>query len=201
LTIPIEIELFSKTEVVQSDFDKNQILKVNMSAITQAKDVNPWFKEPWPWILMTGPFVVICAGIVTTWLAVVSNDGLVSDDYYKQGMTVNQRLQRDHQARDMGMHADVMFSVANVRLLLTAKQTNTYPDKVTVKLMHPTMAGRDQNVLMTSEGQGFYSGQMTEQISGRWHVSIEDPANQWRLQGDWQAESMEPLRLGVQTEK
>jgi len=190
-----------KTEVVQSDFDNNQFFKANMSAMTQVKGGKPWFKEPWPWILMTGPFVVICAGAVTTWLAVVSNDGLVSDDYYKQGMTVNQRLQRDHHARDMGMHADVMFSGANVRLLLTANQANSYPDKVAVKLMHPTMAGRDQNVLMTAEGQGFYSGQMTEQISGRWHVSIEDPANQWRLQGDWQAESMEPLRLGAQTEK
>jgi hypothetical protein len=41
---------------------------------------------------------VIVAGFITAWLAVISNDGLVTDDYYKQGLTVNQRLQRDHQA-------------------------------------------------------------------------------------------------------
>lgn len=150
---------------------------------------------------MAGPLTVICAGVVTTWLAVVSNDGLVTDDYYKQGLAVNQRMQRDHQARDMGMSADVMFSGAKVRLLLSASGTNDFPEKITLKLMHPTVSGQDQNVVMAAEGQGFYGGQMTTQISGRWHVSIEDPANQWRLQGDWQAESMEPLRLGARKEK
>jgi hypothetical protein len=34
--------------------------------------------------------IVIVAGAVTVWLAVVSNDGLVTDDYYKQGLAVNQ---------------------------------------------------------------------------------------------------------------
>lgn len=161
----------------------------------------PWFKEPWPWLLMLGPGVVIVAGIITTWLAVVSNDGLVSDDYYKQGLAVNQRLQRDHQASDLGLHADVMMSGSNVRLLLRADSSAIYPEKITLKLMHPTQAGKDHLVDMISEGQGFYGGRLAAEISGRWHVSIEDPAAQWRLQGDWQADSMEPLRLNARTEK
>lgn len=48
---------------------------------------------------------------------------------------------------------------------------------------------------MISEGQGFYSGKLAVGVSGRWLVSIEDPAGQWRLQGEWQADSEEPLRL------
>jgi hypothetical protein len=59
-----------------------------MSATMTLKsaDKKPWYKEPWPWILMAGPVIVIVAGVITAWLAVISNDGLVSDDYYKQGM-------------------------------------------------------------------------------------------------------------------
>lgn len=30
---------------------------------------NPWYKEPWPWILMSGPAVVIVACIITIYLA------------------------------------------------------------------------------------------------------------------------------------
>ena len=45
--------------------------------MTLPKDDRPWYKERWPWILMAGPAAVIVAGIVTVWLAVVSNDGAV----------------------------------------------------------------------------------------------------------------------------
>lgn len=167
-------------------------------AMAQAsKEVKPWFKEPWPWILMTGPVVVIIAGAITTWLAVVSNDGLVTDDYYKQGMTINQRLHRDQKAVELGLHADVMLSGMNLRLLLGAVDTTQYPEKIVIKFMHPTQAGKDHLVQMESEGQGFYSGRLAAEISGRWHVSIEDPASQWRLQSEWRADSMEPLRIGA----
>lgn len=37
---------------------------------------------------MLGPFVVIVAAAITVYLAVISNDGLVDDDYYKQGLSI-----------------------------------------------------------------------------------------------------------------
>ncbi|CAN7391741.1 hypothetical protein LJR296_002234 [Cupriavidus necator] len=30
---------------------------------------NPWWKEPWPWVLMSGPLVAMVACGVTIWLA------------------------------------------------------------------------------------------------------------------------------------
>jgi hypothetical protein len=30
----------------------------------------PWYREPWPWILAAGPFIVVIAGIYTAWLAI-----------------------------------------------------------------------------------------------------------------------------------
>lgn len=166
-----------------------------------SSDTQPWYKERWPWILMAGPAIVIVAGVVTTWLAVVSNDGLVTDDYYKQGMTVNQRLQRDHKAAALGLHADVMRSGSNLRLLLGVASDARLPETIAIKLAHPTQAGQDQLVKMTSEGQGFYSGQMTSEITGRWIVSIEDPSGDWRLQGNWLMDSTEALRLVARVDK
>lgn len=154
-----------------------------------------WYKEPWPWLLMAGPAVVIVAGVITVWLAVISNDGLVTDDYYKQGLAVNQRLQRDHHATSLGLRADVMRSGLNIRLLLSADAAAKLPNEIVLKLARPTQAGEDQALQMINEGQGFYGGKLTTNISGRWLVSLEDPAGEWRLQGEWVADSEEPLRL------
>ena len=55
----------------------------------------PWYREPWPWILMSGPAAVIVAGAVTTWMAFASADGLVADDYYKRGLAINAVLKRE----------------------------------------------------------------------------------------------------------
>ncbi|NJD26286.1 MAG: hypothetical protein FIB06_12885 [Betaproteobacteria bacterium] len=158
-------------------------------------DVKPWYKERWPWILMAGPAVVVVAGIATLWLAIVSNDGLVTDDYYKQGLAVNQRLQRDQLAGSMGLHADLMRAGTGVRLLIKASEFQGFPAELSLRLAHPTRAGQDQLVRLQAEGQGFYGGRLSADISGRWLVSIEDPAGKWRLQGEWQSDTGEPLSL------
>ncbi len=169
--------------------------------MTLQSDTQPWYKQPWPWFLMAGPGVVVIAGFITLSMALSSDDGLVTDDYYKQGLTVNQRLHRDHFAASLGLHADVMKSGLGVRLLLAESGTAELPTEIVLRLAHPTRAGMDQAVKMQSEGQGFFTGKLTSEISGRWLVSIEDPAKQWRLQGEWLADSEEPLRLRAKTEK
>ncbi len=169
--------------------------------MTLRSDNQPWYKDRWPWILMAGPAVVIVAGVITLWYAVTSNDGLVTDDYYKQGLTVNQRLHRDHLAGDMGLHADVMRSGLNVRMLLGAEKDAQLPQSIVLKLAHPTRAGQDQLVQMTEEARGFFNGKLSGDIAGRWLVSIEDPAGQWRLQGEWLVDSEDPLRLMAKAEK
>ena len=62
----------------------------------------PWYREPWPWILMAGPAAVIVAGAFTIWLAVASADGLVAEDYYRRGLEINRELKREPQARKPG---------------------------------------------------------------------------------------------------
>jgi hypothetical protein len=128
-------------------------------------------------------------------LAVTSNDGLVSDDYYKEGLAVNQSLQRDHEAATLGIHADLMRADQNLRLLVVSETAKELPTTLTLKLTHPTMAGKDQIIKLNSIGQGFYAGQLATAVGGRWLVSVEDPSGEWRLQGEWQADLGEPLRL------
>lgn len=160
-------------------------------------DSRPWYREPWPWFLMAGPFVVVVAGVITAWLAIRSNDGLVADDYYKQGLAINQQLQRDQKAAEMAITGDLMRSGAQLRVMLQTDKQQAWPEKLLVRITHPTRAGMDQVVELANEGNGLFSGKLTTEISGRWHVVLEDPSGTWRLHGDWQADASEPLRLGA----
>ncbi len=51
---------------------------------------NPWYKEPWPWILMSGPILAIIGCIITIYLAFSQNiDNEVKLQGYIQGKFVS----------------------------------------------------------------------------------------------------------------
>lgn len=61
-----------------------------MSApINNDVDDRPWFKEPWPWILMAGPAVAVIGCIITIALAFQNNDSTVNDGGIKRGLVVS----------------------------------------------------------------------------------------------------------------
>ena len=158
----------------------------------------PWYREPWPWLLMLGPVVVIVAGFLTAYLAVVSNDGLVEDDYYKQGLAVNQRTARAQRAAELGIEVELLLGGAGdrVRALLRGKEGFHLPEVLNLRIVHPTRPGFDQKVVLRSEGGGVYTGALAP-LQGRWHVTLEDDRQEWRLAGDWLTES--PAVLGLTT--
>ncbi|MFZ4537693.1 FixH family protein [Propionivibrio sp.] len=157
----------------------------------------PWYRHPWPWILMSGPFIVVIAGLATAYLAVTTSDGLVDDDYYKQGLTVNQVSARDHMAVSLGLQADLMQGGdgAQIRILLRGKADTKLPEVLKLRIAHPTRAGVDQNLLLHSDGAGSYTGKLSAPLTGRWHIVLEDEKAEWRLTGDWIIEKNASLRL------
>ena len=72
--------------------------------------IKPWYREPWPWILMSGPAAAVIAGFVTLGYAIKYQDALVTDDYYKQGLAINRTLAREQAAVTLGVEAKLMFA-------------------------------------------------------------------------------------------
>jgi len=166
------------------------------------RDEAPWYKQRWPWFLMAGPAIAVVFGIgMFVMTQLYPADEVPGDDHYKEGLAVNERLHQDHQASALGLRADVMRSDLNVRLLLSTTDQVELPATLVLRLIHPTLAGQDQVVEMTSGGAGFYDGKLTANLVGKWLVTIEDPAGEWRLQGKWQADSEGPLHLHARAKK
>lgn len=147
-------------------------------------DANPWYREPWPWILMAGPFIVVVAGIVTAWIAIKSNDGLVTEDYYRKGLAVNQTIARSEEAKRLGLEAGVSVAGERLSVRLSARDSGyRMPAALEVTVSHPTRAGLDQTSRL-EPGGGVYSGSFRLPAAGHWLVLIEDPDKTWRLMGN-----------------
>jgi hypothetical protein len=151
------------------------------------ESITPWYKQRWPWILMAGPAVVIVAGFITAWLAIVSNDGLVDDNYYKVGLSVNQELKQRQLASELNLKAELSLvnNGQSIQLVLSGLPKEALPDSLQLRLVHPTRKGEDQRISLVRTG-GVFRGDVSGSLgTGRWNLAIEDPLAGWRMDGTW----------------
>jgi len=158
----------------------------------------PWYREPWPWILMAGPVIVVIAGFVTLWLAASTFDGLVVDDYYKEGLAINRSLERDRLAAQMGLEGEVVLAEDTSRVSVRLRaEAPGLPSAVRILLAHPARPDLDQAAILRRKGEGAYEGALTPLAPGRWLVMLEDEDKSWRLVGSWKVPQEKAARLRV----
>ena len=139
--------------------------------------MNPWYREPWPWLLMSGPAAVLLAGAATIWLAVASADGLVAEDYYRQGLAINKVLAREEAARRLGISGKVRLDPGKLTIVLKGDN----PAALFAHLAHATRAGHDLRLRLAPAGEGRYEAGLPPLPAGRWRIVVEDPRSSWRI--------------------
>ena len=137
----------------------------------------PWYREPWPWILMSGPAAVIVAGSATMWVAFGSTDSLVADDYYKRGLAINRVIAREEAARRLGIGAELQLTPGKISVALHGDA----PDAVFAHLAHATRGGLDMRVRLAQVAPGRYEAEIPPLAPGHWHVILDDAMGRWRL--------------------
>ena len=149
-----------------------------------ALDTGPWYRERWPWILMAGPAAVLVAGAITTWIAFSTSDGLVAQDYYKQGLAVNKVLAKEEAAARLGLEARI--ELAGDRHRIVVNLSGAQPPELRVRFAHATRSGFDLALGLIRVGEGRYEAAVPQDLpAGRWNVQIETAKGDWRLAGEW----------------
>lgn len=146
--------------------------------------LRPWYAEPWPWLLMLGPVAAILMGVLMVTLAIRSEDGLVAEDYYKQGLAVNRVLERERYALAAGVAAELSFDDARRHARIELRMTGPRTERLILTLVHPTRSGHDQTIVLTRLGEG-YEGALAVPVAGRWRLVLENPERTWRVTGLW----------------
>ncbi|MBS3934777.1 MAG: FixH family protein [Sulfuritalea sp.] len=145
------------------------------------KDCKPWYREPWPWFLMAGPSIVVVAALFTAWLAWSTRDGLVTEDYYKEGLAIAETIARSKRAEELGIGIGLSLANEQVRVRLTGAEAEK-PPALRITLSHPTRAGFDRNAELSAQG-GAYVGRLNLPAAGHWLLLVEDQARTWRVMG------------------
>ena len=70
-------------------------------------DTAPWYRHFWPWFLISIPAAAVAGSILTFVLAGRHPDSLVTDDWYREGKTINRILARDRVARRLSISAEL----------------------------------------------------------------------------------------------
>lgn len=147
----------------------------------------PWYRQFWPWLLIGLPGSVVIACIITITIALNHPDPIVNDDWYKDGMAINQIQARDETARALGMQARIQTLDDGLMITLSANQP--LPERIQLSLMHPTRDDADiQRILMLDDGVA-RTGALPINDVGHWYLSIEslpDEQPSWRIRGRWQ---------------
>lgn len=144
----------------------------------------PWYRDRWPWILISGPASVVVAGFITLYIAIAHVDPLVVDQYYKEGLAINRVLERDRAAALRGYRATIF--VNEERTLVKVQIAGELrPDELRLRFVHPAQAALDREFMLKPVQAGVYQAPVQLPTAKRWHVEVEDAKQQWRLTGSW----------------
>ncbi len=144
-----------------------------------------WYKQFWPWLIISIPLSAVVFGMVMLVVASEHPDDLVADDYYRDGLAINHRLTRDRNARRLGIDGrlaqiedgTIYFSFSNVK-----------DSAVVLNLYHVVDRGKDRRAVLYPAGtDGVYSAHHVDVARsfderGIWYLEFEGVDDNWRLQ-------------------
>jgi len=155
----------------------------------------PWYKYPWPVFYLALILTVVIAGFTTLYIALTQHPiSMAEDDYYKRGLAINEDLARDNKALELGLTAEAMIGLGEVRVFLNVEGDMPRSDQLQMRFKHATLAGMDQSVDLKYEG-GFYSGPVEPLSPGKWRLALEDKEGVWRLLSNFDPTRHESVRL------
>lgn len=162
----------------------------------------PWYREPWPWLLMAAPVASIAMGIVLWTLAVSTDDGMVAgDDYDKRGLAINEKLKHVPANAEPRLGATVRVAGNGEVRARVEGMTNPATDAtptIRLKLAQPTRSPPDLIIVLTRDASGDYVGTLDEQTAGQWTVTLG--SDTWRLPTTTVLGRLTEIQFGVVAE-
>jgi len=139
-----------------------------------------WYKQRWLLFLISIPLASVFLSSIMIYHAVTGRDSLVSDNYYKDGLDINQTINQDRLAEKLAVRAEVTIDAegnAVINLSSLAKEPEPF---LILKLVHPTLGDLDTTTKMLPTN-GPYVAQVPENLSGNWYIDLYAHDESWRM--------------------
>ncbi|KGE77473.1 hypothetical protein CVH10_04390 [Halomonas sp. ND22Bw] len=148
--------------------------------------IAPWYKQFWPWFMIGLLGASVSFSLVYLALSIHYFDGTVAEDYYKEGLAINEQIAKQEQARTLGLSAALNADPATGDLVVDLTGESR-PERLTLKLIFPTESERDRRLTLEHVRAGRYVTMLETPLRHRWYLHLEpgdgsEPA--WRLTGE-----------------
>ena len=143
-------------------------------------DNRPWYKEPFVWMLIGVPLSSVIVGSFFIYLAASTKDTLVRDNYYKDGLAINQELKWDKKAKTMDIKLSIVLDGNNAAIKIDNSR-QVAPNTLSLKLSHPTLKEKDRDSFLQLTDKNEFKGFIDDLEDGRYYVMVESVEQQWRL--------------------
>ncbi len=139
-----------------------------------------WYRQGWPWLLIALPASAVVAGIVTLFIALDHPVSLVADDYYREGLAINQQKHRLQHAADLRLRALLRAESKWLTVSMTAREPMT-ERSLQLRITHATRADLDRSITLWLGKDGSYRAPTVSLPPGYWYLRLEDPQRSWQL--------------------
>jgi hypothetical protein len=141
-----------------------------------AENAKPWYREFWFWFVFSPLIYIIIMCSITVTIALKGADDVIIDNYYKEGRMINQALEQDQRARDLGLLADLRFdrTSGDVMISLTSAvgDTASLPDTILLMMGHPVKEEKDQIIHLKAIAPGQYRGTLATEPQYSWYLTL-----------------------------
>ncbi len=162
------------------------------------QDKQPWYKQFWPWFLISIPLASIIGGISMIIISIDGADTLVKEDYYKEGLAINKQFDKLRRAKSLGIKAELTLTDNKFMLNLNSEQPIT--ESLTLEFSHATIKSKDFSLSLQQTTNGQYFSYLTPEqltaINGKWYITLYPYSEQWHLKNHWRLPTKTALLLG-----
>lgn len=150
---------------------------------TQTHDIGPWYKQTWLWFVLAPLIAVVIYGTSFLILSIVTADGIVRDDHYKNARGIEVDGTKRQTAIDQNINGELLVDAMTGDIRIELSSTAALPNSLSMDLVHPTHQNYDQKITLrrVSPEAGIYLGTLAQHIDGKRYLLLSDEANSWLI--------------------
>lgn len=155
--------------------------------MTNHEQTQPWYKYFWPWFIIAIPVITVAANLWFIQMSLSRGDSKVNDNYYKEGLAINQVVEADQEALAAGLTAELELD-AKTGLVKVRMPAGKHLEQLAMAINHPMEASYDMVLALASKDGQIFEGRAPKPLNySRWYVEISGlvDGKKWRLRGEW----------------
>lgn len=120
----------------------------------------PAYKNPWFWLVMAPLISAFISGFTMLYLASKDFDGLVSDNYVKDGFAIH----APSYSQNLTAQLHIIEGGKQVNITLTPQEPANfkYTEAINLRFVHPTRADKDFSLILQRDDKNVYTGSMQD---------------------------------------